>query len=49
MKLSQARIIKKDVTLLSRFYQRITGIAPVGNDTPKQRTADAKRAEKVGA
>jgi len=32
VKLSHARIITKDVTLLARFYQRITGIAPVGNE-----------------
>ena len=32
MKLSHARIITKDVLALSRFYQQITGIAPVGND-----------------
>jgi len=32
MKLSHARLITNDVTLLARFYQRITGIAPVGNE-----------------
>jgi catechol 2,3-dioxygenase-like lactoylglutathione lyase family enzyme len=32
MKLSHARIITKDVPALARFYQQITGIAPVGND-----------------
>jgi catechol 2,3-dioxygenase-like lactoylglutathione lyase family enzyme len=32
MKLSHARIITKDVPALARFYQQITGIAPVGNE-----------------
>jgi catechol 2,3-dioxygenase-like lactoylglutathione lyase family enzyme len=32
MKLSHARIITKDVPALARFYQHVTGIAPVGND-----------------
>ncbi|MGH9677505.1 MAG: VOC family protein, partial [Candidatus Acidiferrum sp.] len=32
MKLSHAWLITKDVTLLARFCQRITGIAPVGNE-----------------
>src|SRR5262249_48099617 len=32
MKLSHARLITNDVALLARFYQRITGIAPVGNE-----------------
>jgi catechol 2,3-dioxygenase-like lactoylglutathione lyase family enzyme len=32
MKLSHARIITKDVSALARFYQQITGIAPVGNE-----------------
>src|SRR5258708_23730932 len=32
MNLSHARIITKDVPALARFYQQITGIAPVGND-----------------
>jgi len=32
MKLSHARIITRNVPDLARFYQQITGIAPVGND-----------------
>lgn len=32
MKLSHARIITKDVPALARFYEHITGIAPVGNE-----------------
>lgn len=32
MRLSHARIITQDVAALARFYQHITGIAPVGNE-----------------
>ena len=42
MKLASTRIITEDVTAFARFYQRITGAAPVGNeDFVEVRTAGA--------
>jgi catechol 2,3-dioxygenase-like lactoylglutathione lyase family enzyme len=32
MKLAHARIVTNDVPALTRFYQDVTGMAPVGND-----------------
>ena len=32
MKLASTRIVTQDVSALSRFYQAITGVTPVGND-----------------
>ena len=32
MKFASARIVTEDVTALASFYERITGVAPVGNE-----------------
>jgi uncharacterized glyoxalase superfamily protein PhnB len=32
MKLAAARIVTRDVAALARFYQRVTGVAPIGSD-----------------
>jgi catechol 2,3-dioxygenase-like lactoylglutathione lyase family enzyme len=32
MKLAAARIVTRDVAALARFYQRLTGVTPVGSD-----------------
>jgi uncharacterized glyoxalase superfamily protein PhnB len=32
MKLAAARIVTRDVAALARFYQRVTGVPPVGSD-----------------
>jgi uncharacterized glyoxalase superfamily protein PhnB len=32
MKLAAARIVTRDVAGLARFYQRVTGVTPVGSD-----------------
>jgi catechol 2,3-dioxygenase-like lactoylglutathione lyase family enzyme len=32
MKLTAARIVTRDVPALARFYQRMTGVAPIGSD-----------------
>jgi catechol 2,3-dioxygenase-like lactoylglutathione lyase family enzyme len=32
MKLASTRIVTRDVPALARFYQGVTGVAPVGND-----------------
>jgi uncharacterized glyoxalase superfamily protein PhnB len=32
MKLAAARIVTNDVSALARFYQRVTGVMPVGSD-----------------
>lgn len=32
MKLASARIVTQDVPALARFYQSVTGVAPVGNE-----------------
>ncbi len=32
MKLASTRIVTKDVPALARFYEAVTGIAPVGNE-----------------
>lgn len=42
MKFASTRIVTEDVTALAAFYQRITGVAPVGNeDFVEIRTAGA--------
>ena len=41
MKLSHARIIAKDVPALTRFYQQLTGIPPVGNGSHAAEKASA--------
>jgi catechol 2,3-dioxygenase-like lactoylglutathione lyase family enzyme len=42
MKLASSRIVTEDVTALASFYQRITGVKPVGNeDFVDVRTAGA--------
>jgi catechol 2,3-dioxygenase-like lactoylglutathione lyase family enzyme len=32
MRLAAARIVTRDVAALARFYQRVTGVTPVGSD-----------------
>jgi catechol 2,3-dioxygenase-like lactoylglutathione lyase family enzyme len=32
MKLAAARIVTRDVAALARFYERVTGVIPVGSD-----------------
>jgi catechol 2,3-dioxygenase-like lactoylglutathione lyase family enzyme len=32
MKLAAARIVTRDVAALARFYERVTGVRPVGSD-----------------
>lgn len=32
MKLAAARIVTRDVAALARFYERVTGVTPVGSD-----------------
>lgn len=42
MKFASIRVVTEDVSALARFYQRITGVAPVGNeDFVEVRTAGA--------